>query len=155
MEPQNTIYVLGFAFNHDCSEVLLIEKSQPEFLAGYWNGLGGKVEKGDHSPAFAMAREFSEEATVYIKPEYWVEFGIMSGPGWRCYLFAYSTETEGETAMLKSKAIQAEEEPIKWALVEATQSIEKVYPNLRWLIPAAIDNFREPKSIYVQHSTRL
>ena len=54
-------YVLGFMFSADLERVLLMRKNRPEFQAGQFNGLGGKIE-GDETPLNAMIREFEEEA---------------------------------------------------------------------------------------------
>ena len=59
-------YVLGFAFSSDGKRVVLIEKTKPEFLKGLWNGVGGKIEEYDETPAHAMEREFWEETGVKL-----------------------------------------------------------------------------------------
>jgi len=56
-------YVLGFLFNEDKSLVALIKKTKPEWQSGFWNGIGGKVEKGESS-IVAMIREFEEETSL-------------------------------------------------------------------------------------------
>ena len=54
-------YCLGFNFVHGRKGVLLIEKTRPEWQKGYWNGLGGKIDRYENSHE-AMVREFSEES---------------------------------------------------------------------------------------------
>lgn len=34
-------YVVGFCFNSDLSQIILIEKNKPEWQKGYLNGVGG------------------------------------------------------------------------------------------------------------------
>jgi 8-oxo-dGTP diphosphatase len=82
-------YVLGFAFNEAQTHVALIRKLRPDWQAGKWNGIGGHIEEGE-SPVEAMAREFNEEAGVYITTEEWSPMGEMNGEGWHCHLFRYS-----------------------------------------------------------------
>jgi 8-oxo-dGTP diphosphatase len=64
-------YVVGYCFNEDFSEVALIEKRKPAWQAGKLNGIGGKVEPGENIVE-AMAREFEEEAGVYIGAALWL-----------------------------------------------------------------------------------
>jgi len=58
-------YVLGFVFNRNRDKVLLIEKNRPDWAAGHWNGIGGKVEHEINgrleTPDEAMLRECAEE----------------------------------------------------------------------------------------------
>lgn len=56
-------YVLGFMFNYDATHVVLIRKNKPAFLAGFLNGVGGKIKTGE-TPYDAMVREFVEEAKI-------------------------------------------------------------------------------------------
>lgn len=57
-------YVLGFAFDRNGDNLVLIEKQRPEWQAGKLNGIGGKIEPEDSSPNAAMIREFKEETGV-------------------------------------------------------------------------------------------
>jgi 8-oxo-dGTP diphosphatase len=52
-------YVLGFVFDGQ-QNVILIQKDKPEWMAGRWNGIGGKIEPGE-SPEEAIDREAHEE----------------------------------------------------------------------------------------------
>lgn len=54
-------YCLGFIFSPQLDQVYLITKKSPPWQAGFWNGLGGKLETGE-SPLAAMRREAREEA---------------------------------------------------------------------------------------------
>ena len=46
-----TNYVLGFAFSKSGQMVLLIWKNKPEWQRGKMNGIGGKIELGEHPDA--------------------------------------------------------------------------------------------------------
>lgn len=63
-------YVLGFLFSPGLDEVVLIKKNRPEWQAGKWNGVGGKVWT-EEKVITAMAREFREEATAYVPENFW------------------------------------------------------------------------------------
>lgn len=58
-------YVMGFLFDHVKQHVLLIHKKRPQFQAGLWNGVGGKVEPHEHSHQ-AMQRECAEECGIWV-----------------------------------------------------------------------------------------
>lgn len=70
-------YVLGFAFNNDRSKVLLITKKRPLWQAGLYNGIGGKIESFDLSPAHALTREFKEEAGIQTSENQWKEYATV------------------------------------------------------------------------------
>jgi 8-oxo-dGTP diphosphatase len=79
-------YVCGFMFDQSRMRVLLIRKQKPDWQRGLLNGIGGKIEyavpagyegQGIQTleiPAYAMAREFEEEAGIKTKPEDWTLF---------------------------------------------------------------------------------
>lgn len=56
-------YVLTFVFNPAITRILLIKKNRPSFLAGNWNGIGGKIEANE-LPRAAAHRELLEEAGI-------------------------------------------------------------------------------------------
>lgn len=127
-------YVLGFLFNHDDTEVVLIRKQRPDWAAGLLNGIGGKIEKGETGQE-AMAREFDEEAGVWIVATGWREFGRLICPGhWEVLLFesrladiaprdVVRTTTDEEVTVVNMRELSA------WPLV----------PSINWMIPMAID----------------
>jgi 8-oxo-dGTP diphosphatase len=124
-----TNYVLGFLFDSEAQNVLLIEKKKPEWQAGRMNGIGGKIES-DESPFEAMIREFKEE-TSWKHPLHWKYFANLTGQGWKVWFFCssishkYLCEIESEESEIVS---------VCNALVHTDNRI----PNLRWLIPMAI-----------------
>lgn len=60
---EKKLYALGFAFDKDFKQVVLIRKNKPTWQKGLLNGVGGKVEPGE-TPYNAMVREFREETGV-------------------------------------------------------------------------------------------
>ena len=70
-------FVLGFAFNTEKTHVLLIKKNRPSCQKGYLNGLGGKVEDGEHA-VFAMRREFFEECGIKTELSDWYSCGHLT-----------------------------------------------------------------------------
>lgn len=70
-------YVLGFAFNTEKTEVVLIKKNRPNWQKDKYNGVGGKVEK-DEPHMNAMIREFREETGVETDSNDWESIATMT-----------------------------------------------------------------------------
>ena len=47
-------YVLGFIFNRQKDNVLLVEKKRPEWQKGKWNGIGGKIKENESPLGFSV-----------------------------------------------------------------------------------------------------
>lgn len=59
-------YVLGFIFDDEEKNVLLIQKQRPLWQKGLFNGIGGKVENFDDNHFLAIQREVFEETNLTI-----------------------------------------------------------------------------------------
>lgn len=123
-------YVLGFLFDRFLSEVVLIEKLRPEWQKGLLNGVGGKIETGE-TALEAMRREFKEETSVDISA--WKSFCDMSGKDFlvKCYCSTYIFDKIRSNTDEKVNIYNVDDLPFY------------VIPNLKWLIPMAIDSFNE------------
>lgn len=76
-------YTVGYAFDGDATtseHVVLIQKEAPQWQAGLFNGVGGKVEPGEDFKA-AMSREFHEEAGLLVPVDRWDHFCTITRPG--------------------------------------------------------------------------
>jgi 8-oxo-dGTP diphosphatase len=137
-----TIYVAGFLFRKSNQEVALIQKKKPAWQLGCLNGIGGKVENGETAYQ-AMRREFAEEAGVLLQN--WREVAVLTcdNGNARIHFFA---NLDGEDIVLQSLT----DEKVEWVkvsqvvdsriLVELENGdLAPVLPNLRWLIPLALD----------------
>lgn len=140
-------YVCGFLFTlieHPVIglivEVALIKKERPAWQKGFYNGIGGKVEKGEE-PIEAMVREFREETNATVTE--WKPFctlihpaiiskSMPSGP-WTVHFF----KSFGYTPLS-----QPTDEQVKWWNVQSVTNRLNNYfvPNLSWLIPIALEN---------------
>jgi 8-oxo-dGTP diphosphatase len=131
-------YVVGFMFSGDGLDVCLILKNRPEWQAGKFNGVGGKIEPTDQSSAAAMCREFFEETGVNTDECEWDNFLLMRCdkeskiPGntnpFEIYFFrAFSTKiwNVGTTTDEMISIVLADDLP------------GNVVPNLKWLVPMA------------------
>lgn len=83
-------YVVGFAFGSLKRAVILIKKDHPDWQAGKWNGIGGKIKERE-TPLEAMAREAHEETG--IKTDFnWEHYATMRGDDFECFVFAGKTD---------------------------------------------------------------
>ncbi|REL28350.1 NUDIX domain-containing protein [Thalassotalea euphylliae] len=123
-------YVAGFLFTQDASKVVLIEKINPTWQRGLLNGVGGKIEAGEQ-PIAAMVREFAEETGVTTNATQWTHFAQVFRPNGYdvAFFFAHSD--------LAYKARTVEQEKVQLIDVQALPN--NLLPNLRWLIPLALD----------------
>lgn len=119
-----TQYCVGFLFSEDGENVILVEKRRPQWMAGYFNGLGGRVEPSEE-PGAAMVREGLEEAGV--NPE-WVQFMRVEYAEKHLYFFA----ARDQVAYLDARALTDERLFRVPCLVVPSM---RIVPNLRWLIP--------------------
>lgn len=126
-------YVVGFLFSQHRSAVVLIRKNKPEWQAGRFNGVGGKIEHGE-TPIEAMKREFEEEAGVLISD--WAPFITLSfSNGVRVYFFRHIL-SDDHTCHIKSQT----DEKVYWCAMLPSGYVpgKDMLPNLKWLIPMAL-----------------
>lgn len=121
-------YVLGFMFSPNRRFVALIQKQKPEWQAGKWNGIGGKIETTDTSPIYAMCREFYEETGVDTVAANWFPVAIGCYEGG--HVFIYAAENE---QVWKVEPKTAETPDI--FRIQDLKYGSDIIPNLRYLIP--------------------
>lgn len=139
-------YVLGFAFTPSFDKVVLIRKNKPAQLKDKLNGVGGKVEPNE-TLFTAMSREFLEEAGVGIFNSEWNYIADLRGSDHVIHVF-YTVIGEDVFEMVRTMEV----EPIvKFDLNCNLQTVPGLAPNIRWLIPYAIDCAREMKWMVVHY----
>lgn len=128
-------YVLGFLFLNNRKSVVLIRKNKPEFQAGKLNGVGGRIEPGEH-PYAAMAREFLEETGKSTTPSAWRKFAILEFLGATVYCFSAHGDRSGLLLNLESPT----DELVNVYFADWLQDapMNDIMPNLRWLVPMAL-----------------
>lgn len=140
------IYCVGFMFDDEGRDVLLIQKNRPEWQAGLFNGIGGKVELTE-SPAAAMLREFEEEAGVATTGEDWHLFCLMKARA-EALIYFY----RGFSTRVLDHAKTMEDEPISiWPVASVTSGALRCVPNLHWLIPMALNGVEFAEMSYPSH----
>lgn len=127
-------YCVGFVFAAH-THVLLCEKRKPDWQAGLWNGVGGKIEPGE-APDQAMAREFGEETGWPLRS--WSYFAELSFPSTGSVMHCYTSFVGERRAQVKT--VNDVGEPLKWWPVRDASQSGMVIGNLRWLLPLALDH---------------
>jgi 8-oxo-dGTP diphosphatase len=130
------LYSLGFLFNASGSRLKLIRKNRPEWQAGKLNGIGGKVEKGEHS-YYAMVREFKEEAGVAT--EGWEHYATLQANDWEVAVYRLFDDVYYESC----KSL-TDEDVVSADYTDILGLDSNCISNLRWLIPLA-KNLGKPK----------
>lgn len=133
-------YVLGFAFwrNH----VALIWKTKgPQYVINTYNGIGGKVEAQDDGwIEGAMTREFAEETGLVISPDMWLHFATQNGTSWdgdKYKLHCLVTHLPKDEDFRNIENREGEGETVAWHSM--LYEIPRLTPNLKWLLPLALD----------------
>lgn len=129
--PFRQDFVLGLAFDHDRSKMVMMRKSRPAWQAGKLNGIGGKIDPGEQ-PIDAMIREFHEECGVQTNKEDW-------------HPFAKLTALDGEVIcyrLFDDKILSArtcEDQEIVLQELDMNQIEAQALPSVGWLIGIALD----------------
>ena len=123
-------YVAGFMFSIDKSLVLLVEKRNPAWQRDLLNGIGGKIEAGEH-PIEAMIREFAEETGVETSAEEWTEFvHYVCQDVYEIHFYrAFTDKIHSAVTMEKEVILKLKSDCLP----------KNVIPNLNWLIPLSLD----------------
>ena len=141
-----TGYTVGFIFTTDLTQVALVTKTHPDWQKGRINGIGGKIEDGESSPA-CMVREVHEEAGLLTNESDWKLVIQMKRPA--VYVDFYATRIADTT-----KVQTMTDEVIQWYPVSALP--KEVLSNLTWLVPLSIDVYKDPSitGVEVIHSEK-
>ena len=137
--------VCGFAFNEqdrgvDQCVVLIFKNRGPASVRNRLNGVGGRVEEGE-TPVQAMVREFVEEAGCVTQEEEWgVPFVRLYGDGWEVSFF----RRFGSVDRVQAGVSSLTDEPIFVMPVSVLLHRLDVVPNVRWLVPLALDPCIDP-----------
>lgn len=130
-------YTVAFIFSRSPAgklKVLLIRKNRPDWQAGKLNGVGGKVEESDPCPLMGCAREIAEETGMKrsVPLEY---VANLQGKSCEIWFFAFEETWKNFTS---ARALTDEALEIH----NVDDLPPEVVPNLRWLIPLALNVLR-------------
>lgn len=136
MKNEMSIYASCLLVNsfENPSEILLIEKNRPSWQAHRLNIIGGHVEENEE-PKEAAIREVMEEVGFFLDPDEVRPFCVldtMTPCQARVYFFVAEVEN------LYNFTKKTDEEPV---VVDVDYSVDapNVIPNLKYLIPMALD----------------
>jgi 8-oxo-dGTP pyrophosphatase MutT (NUDIX family) len=167
-----TEYVVGFLFDEYFENVVLINKKRPKWQNGKLNGVGGHVELNE-TAAEAMSREFKEETGLHVPMEEWDQFAEVYGSDYLVNFFFAKRDLYEFPLWKDSKNIpkrlfrillmaasfglimfpvvkSTTDEEIEILRLEDLCGNERVIPNLKWLIPLALD----PNNIYTKSEAK-
>lgn len=134
-----TNYVAGLLFSKDMQWVALVEKKKPAWQYGKLNAIGGKIEEGE-TPYDAMVREFEEETGVHFTG--WYRCAVLDGPDWQVNFFYGASDLIWEVETV-------EEERILVGRLDDFVNNENLMPNLKVIIPIALDTSGIIKPVYM------
>lgn len=122
-------YVAGFLFHREI--VLLVRKCKPEWQAGLWNAIGGRVEVGEE-PRTAMFREFAEETTLVV--DNWQCFCTEVGRDYTVHFFSDRLDERLPVPVVPEENDRGKE--LRWYSCDTPP---RIVGNLNWLLPMAMD----------------
>lgn len=142
-----TRMVCGLAFNADASQILLVQKTHPEWQKGRLNGIGGHVNEGETEIA-AMVREFHEECGIRTAVHQWDSLFTLYGDrrrrapeeqvNWSVLFF----RTCLPNSIFRTYRSTGAERVLNYSVTMVLNEIQPyVMPNLHWIIPFAKDPF--------------
>ena len=126
-------YCLGFAFSQNGEDILLIGKNRPNYLAGRWNGLGGKVESNE-TAIEAMVREMQEEAGILIPCWYWHKFAELNTEEYKIDIFFTLHNIIYEARSMTDEKI---------CIFNKDYLPVNVKHNVKWLVPMALTMYKD------------
>lgn len=122
-------YVAGLMFSENLDKIVMILKNRPEWQAGLFNVVGGKIENQE-DPATAMVRECLEETGVKTVEHDWHFFTSINGSWGTVTFFTIQSDR-----ILEARTIEDEEIHI----MDSKALPENIVQNLRWIVPMAMD----------------
>lgn len=132
-----TKYTVGFVFDFTTQNVLLLEKTKPEWQKGFLNGVGGKIENGE-TPINAMSREFAEETGVdYFLP--WGFKTLLTGKFFDLYVYCAYDSVE-DIMSLDQKPNDRGEVFKVIGVDDVFKNRSQMISNIPWLIGICLDD---------------
>jgi 8-oxo-dGTP diphosphatase len=130
------VYLRTLCFIFQGSDVLLIHRQRPPD-AGYWNAIGGKIERGE-DPLEAAAREVREEAGIAPALVFrGVATAIVRSTGEHWVIFLFAADVDDRTVVASGEG------PVRWVGPGELATLP-VLPDIPLLLPHLRDRARTP-----------
>jgi 8-oxo-dGTP diphosphatase len=120
--------VVGGLLRNDENRLLAARRSPEEYMGGYWEFPGGKVEPGE-SKAEALAREYFEEFGWRVKPLRICEEYSHTWPEMTVQLTFFLCEPEGELP----PAVMTSHDECRWLQESELMGIEWLPPDVEFV----------------------
>jgi 8-oxo-dGTP diphosphatase len=141
-------FTVGFVFDQNLKNVLLMHKDRPDWQAGKVNGIGGKFDVGEES-LDCMMREAKEESDLDTDKDKWVFLGNMYTDMVHLDVYAYVHDDLSRAKTMTSEEVE---------IFSVANLPSNMLSNLRWLIPMAVDKIEnqefEPFKIKMKEKYR-
>lgn len=127
--------VSGFLVSPDYNKIVLIAKMRPAWQIGMFNGVGGKMDKGNETPTQAMSREFLEETGLLIPEDQWTLRIHCYYPDFDCdlYFFVAASDRYEEVRSMTDEAV---------CIIDVKDLHETpLVRSVEWAIPMCLDRF--------------
>jgi len=130
-------YCLGFIFDEDNQNVVLIKKARPDWMKGSYNGIGGEHAYGE-IPVEAMRRKVRAEVGVIIHQ--WTHVFSLHGKGkdgkpYQVWVFRTNIEN------FKQIQTMTDEEVKSFPVDEINVPVVN---DIRWMIPLMLEHHEWP-----------
>jgi 8-oxo-dGTP diphosphatase len=122
-------FTVGFLFDEDLKNVLLMHKDRPDWQVGKINGIGGKFDIGEES-LDCIVREVKEESDLDTDKDKWVFLGNMYTDMVHLDIYAYVYGDLSHAKTMTTEKVEA---------FPVSNLPSNILSNLRWLIPMAVD----------------
>jgi 8-oxo-dGTP diphosphatase len=120
--------VVGGMLRDENNHLLAARRSPDEYMAGYWEFPGGKVEKGE-SKEEAISREYHEEFGWIIKPIRVCEEYSHAWPEMVVHLTFFLCEVVGELP----PAVMTSHDENRWLAVDELMDVEWLPPDVEFV----------------------
>lgn len=151
-----TKYVIGFVFDLQRRQIMLIKKNRPSSQVGLLNGVGGKVDGPieELNPVFAMMREAEEESGFSSQPWDWHLFhNELHTSGNDLYFYVTTTENLCDKIGTRTDeviVVASYDVDHKGNFMNVNFDLTRMMYNLGWLLPMAYCYLKHPEHRYVR-----
>jgi 8-oxo-dGTP diphosphatase len=142
-------FVMVLPFDEECKDIVVIKKLRPKWQEGKFNCPGGSLEKTDASSGYGAKRELREETGIdptcsmrFVCTVHWMDSSYVTTA--KCHVFSLFSDE-----IYKAETKEDEQVSIMKVSEFLALSDDQIIPDLRWLIPMAIQGVTA-KELYIR-----